>query len=105
MADQYEVAFRDLREQIAAYSPKTVRILESIQSEGGSQAAYYAAFVIVCIHARSKVDGYRSLNVLSEIEVKDFTFFEYVRGNPQALNLFSNALQTFKNEQLAASAS
>jgi len=105
MAGYYEVAFRDLREQIAVYSPKTARILESIQSEGGAQAAYYAAFVIVCIYARSKVDGYRSLSTLSEIEVKDFTFFQYVSGNTQALNLFSNALQTFKTEQLATSAS
>ena len=102
MADQYSTAFQELIAQINLYSPRAAEILGTIQSEGGARAAYYAAFVIVCIHARTEDTSYRGETVWSIDQLRNFTFFDYVTDNPQVLNLFNQALNLYNGDQQAS---
>ncbi len=102
MAEQYSTAFQELVTQISSYSPRSARILESILTEGGARAAYYAAFVIVCIHARSEDASYRGESTWNIDQLRNFTFFDYVTDNPQVLNLFNQALNLYNAEQQAS---
>ena len=103
MAEQYNSAFNELHDQIIIYSPKAARILDFILAEAGAQAAYYAAFVLVCIHAREEASTYKVTDDLNLGQVQNFTFFEYTKGDAKALSLFSEMLNTYKSEQQAGS--
>ncbi|HVU11623.1 MAG TPA: hypothetical protein VHD90_10105 [Phototrophicaceae bacterium] len=102
MAEQYSTAFQELLSQINTYSPRAAQILESILAEGGARAAYYAAFVIVCIHARTEDASYRGETTWSIDQLRNFTFFDYVMDNPQVLSLFNQALNLYNIDQQAS---
>jgi hypothetical protein len=103
MAEHYDSAFRELRDQIVDYSPKAARFLEFIHAEAGAQAGYYAAFVLICMHARQELSSYRMTGDLKLDEVQNFTFFEHNKDDQEALSLFSEMLNIYNSEQQAHS--
>ena len=95
---EYEVAFRELSGQIAAYSPETSKVLDAIFEQAGAQAAYYAAFVFVCLHAKA-VSAASKVRDFDTLDIQGFTFFEYIHGNEQLWGLFLDALNDFNRDQ------
>ncbi|MEO8394248.1 MAG: hypothetical protein ABI700_14755 [Chloroflexota bacterium] len=100
MRASYEMAFEDLYQQICAYSPRTAGQLDPISIAYGAQAAYYAAFIIVYLHAKVEILGYKAIQDLTPAQLEEFTFFEYVKMEPQAVGLFDDVLATFQKEQI-----
>ena len=97
VADDYEVPFRNLLDEIQAVSPETAQKLDSMLSEFGSKVAYYAAFVIACLEVRIQQADYYSVIHATVSELSDFTFFEYVNNQPYALTLFTDLLTTYQD--------
>jgi hypothetical protein len=98
MEHNYESPFRDLRVQIRDYSPGSIPSLDRIESECGSKIAYYAAFVLVCVHAKQKQAKSAISHAPSADDLKDFTFFTVAQDNPAALALFDELLVNFNHE-------
>jgi len=98
MADSYESQFQLLLEEIRPISPQTADKLLQIESVFGARAAFYAAFVIVCLEARGKQSNYHTILRLTTGELSNFTFFEYTQENPQAIEEFSQALACYQDD-------
>jgi hypothetical protein len=101
MAESYTLAFEHVRQEIFLYSPQAALQLHTIRDSCDDQAAYYAAFVLMCIHARVEKDGLRVLNHLGDHDIRGYTFFDYVKGNPYALIAFAEVFKTYQDEQKA----
>ncbi|MEO8392195.1 MAG: hypothetical protein ABI700_04305 [Chloroflexota bacterium] len=99
MRASYDMAFEDLYQQICEYSPQAALKLEPISIAYGAQAAYYAAFIIGYLHAKVEILGYKAIRDLTPAQLEEFTFFEYVKMEPQAVALFDDMLATFQKEQ------
>ena len=96
MADSYESQFQLLLEEVHAFSLQTAEKLVQLNSLLGSRAAFYATFVIVCLEARGKQSNYRTVSTLTTGDLNNFTFFEYTKGNPQAVAAFEEALACYQ---------
>jgi hypothetical protein len=96
MPENYESQFHLLLEDIHPVSPHAAEKLMQIEAALGARAAYYAAFVIVCLEARGKQTNYRLISSLTPDELSNFTFFEYTKESPQAISAFSEVLSSYK---------
>ena len=96
MADTYEAQFHSLLEDIRPVSPQAAEKLLQLQALLGSQAAFYAAFVIVCLEARGQQTNFRTVTHLQTDELTNFTYFEYTKGNPQAESGFAEVLASYQ---------
>jgi hypothetical protein len=99
MAGQYDPAFVELYRQISAYSPQSADLLQKMLTEYGAQTAYYASFILVVIQARIEQSGLTILKYLATDQLREFTFFEYAKDNPQALALFDEIYKIYQMEQ------
>ena len=96
MADSYESQFHQLLEEVREFSPQVVEKLIDIDALLGARAAFYAAFVIVCLEARGKQSNYRTVSTLTTGDLNNFTYFEFTKGNPQAVLEFDEALAAYQ---------
>lgn len=101
MSDYYDAAFAELRQQIHGYSPQAAARLVDICASSNAQAAYYAAFILVVLRSQMERNGYQRIKDLSVAQMREFTFFEYVKDNPEALTLFDEIFKTYQAEQLS----
>lgn len=98
MATGYDIPYRDLNEQIREFSPRSADLLNELQYQSGSQVAYYAAFILICLQAKTEESGYPIMLDLDPRNLEAFTFFEYCKDNPIALALFNEILDTYRND-------
>lgn len=98
MAESYAASFDQLCEQIKVYSPSAVHMLDHLKVQCGVQAAFYAAFVIVCVHEN---EGMMPTNPkkTDTSELQSFTFFEFVKADPTALAIFEDVLSCYRRER------
>ena len=96
MADSYEAQFQLLLEEIRPISPQAAEQLVQMNAELGARAAFYAAFVIVCLEARGKQSNYHSISNLTTGDLDNFTYFEYTKENPQAMASFTQVLTSYQ---------
>ena len=94
MSSGYEHPFHDLNDEIRQLSPQSAVTLETLKEQCGTQAAYYAAFILICLQAKaeqSNADA-RTLLEMTSADVQAFTFFEFCRDDALALRLFDEVL-------------
>jgi hypothetical protein len=96
MADSYESQFQLLHEEVNVFSPQAANKLLQIKAALSARAAFYAAFVIVCLEARGKQSNYRIVSSLTTGDLNNFTYFEFTKGDPQAVSEFSEALAYYQ---------
>lgn len=96
MTSSYDTDFRNLLDQIRLNNPKTADKLEQIVPPYGTRAAFYAAFVIICLEARMQERGMSAINTLTSQDLDNFTYFEYTKHHPQAYIYFDDVLNTYK---------
>jgi hypothetical protein len=98
MATGYDTPYRDLNEQISEFSPRSANLLNELQYHCGSQVAYYAAFILICLQAKAEESGYPIMRDLDQRNLEAFTFFEYCKDNPIALTLFNEILDCYRSD-------
>ena len=96
MADSYESQFQLLLEEIRPISAQAAEKLVQMDSLLGARAAFYAAFVIVCLEARGRQSNYRVVSNLTTGDLNNFTYFEYTKGKPEALAEFNEVLACYQ---------
>jgi hypothetical protein len=96
MADNYASQFQLLLEEIRPISPRAAEKLIQIDTVLGARAAFYAAFVIVCLEARGKQSNYRVISSLTTGDLNNFTYFEYTQGKPEAVTEFNEVLASYQ---------
>ncbi len=96
----YDTPFRDLNEQIREFSPHSAHLLNHMQAQCGARAAYYAAFILICLQAKSEESNYPVINDLDQRNLEAFTFFDYCREDPVALQLFNDVLDCYRADLL-----
>ena len=96
MNSQYDFAFEELRAEISQYSPSAVQMLDQLKDGCGAQTAYYAAYVIICVKAHQELPTPKPLDSITSSDLKDFTFFEVAKDNQAALELFDQALVSYR---------
>ncbi len=96
MADSYESQFQLLLEEIRPLSPRAAEKLMQIDSLLGARAAFYAAFVIVCLEARGRQSNYRVISTQTTGDLNNFTYFEYTKDDPQAVAEFREVLAYYQ---------
>ena len=99
MSSQYDFAFEELRAEISQYSPSAVQMLDQLKDGSGAQTAYYAAYVIICIKAQQDLPTPKSIDGMTSNDLKDFTFFEVAQDNQAALELFDQALVSYRTDR------
>ena len=97
-AENYLEPCENLLQEIMRYSPVTEALIEQIRVQYGSQLAFYAAFVIVCLEARVQQEGYRAVERIKLDDLRSYTFFEMIdtQENPLVLAMFNEALTYYK---------
>jgi hypothetical protein len=70
--------------------------LLQIEAVHGTRAAFYAAFVIVCLEARGQQSNFRMIMEMQLADLNNFTFFEYTKGDRQALTEFAEVLSCYQ---------
>ncbi len=98
MATAYDPQLQNLLEELRPISLQTVVKLEQIVADYGARAAFYAAFVIVCLEARVQERGYQAVSDVTTQDLSNFTYFEYTKQNPQAQACFTDMLETYKTD-------
>jgi len=96
MADSYESQLQLLLEEIRPVSLQAAEKLIQLDSLLGARAAFYAAFVIVCLEARGRQSNYRIVSTLTTGELNNFTYFEYTQGKPEAISAFNEVLTCYQ---------
>ena len=99
MSANYETQYRSLLQEIQRYSPQASVWLEQIYKAYGIQAGCYASVAIVWLHARVKSFGARAFVELSDTEVQNFTYFQEMQAQPEAVELFKEMLKAYLGEQ------
>ncbi len=94
--------FEDLLQRFRQHSPITAKKLEQIYEHFGVTAGGYGAAAIIWLEARMEMFGYRVLVELSEQEIQEFTFFQYMRNKEGALGQFVDMLECYRIEQRPA---
>ena len=81
------------------YSPKAAVFLEELHQACDAQAAFYCAFVIVCLHAERDVTGHDWVDEVKSSDLQSYTFFTYAKDKPHCLALFDAVLTTYQADQ------
>lgn len=98
MTSGYERPFHDLNNEIRQFSPLSAVTLETLKAQCGTQAAYYAAFILICLQAKAEQSDAESLLQMHSEDLQAFTFFEYCRDDSLALDLFDEVLAHYQND-------
>lgn len=98
MSNSYEHPFHDLNDEIRQFSPQSALTLETLKTQCGTQAAYYAAFILICLQAKAEQSPSENLLVVNSEDLQAFTFFEFCRHDPLALSLFDEVLAHYQND-------
>lgn len=98
---EYDSSFQTLNQQIQQFSPRAALMLDQMCQAFGTQLAFYAAFVITCLHAQQDVAGSQRLEDITPADLRSFTFFECAKENPTALDQFSHLLDCYRSDQSA----
>jgi len=98
MKKPYERTYRKLVSLIGQSHPRTAIKLLGIEEQFGPQAAHQAASLIVCLEARVEVAGLQAAGYLSGDDIKNFTYFEYVKDSLRALELLVELLECHVEE-------
>jgi hypothetical protein len=94
----FERPFRGLLSSIAQYHPQTARLLESVQAEFGTLAAFQASEVIVRLQARVDTWGIEAASVLTEDDLETLPYFETMHDNLPALERLVDVLECYASE-------
>jgi hypothetical protein len=96
MADSYQSQLQLLLEEIRPVSLQAAEKLIQMDSTLGARAAFYAAFVIVCLEARGKQSNYRIVSTLTTGDLSNFTYFEFTKGKPEGIEAFNEVLACYQ---------
>ncbi len=92
MTSGYEHPFHDLNDEIRQFSPQSAVTLEILRTQCGTQAAYYAAFILICLQAKAEQASAESQLETRSEDLQAFTFFEFCRDDSLALDLHADQL-------------
>ncbi len=92
----------NLAAQIRVRSPHSPPLLQAMREECGRQAAYYAAFVLICLQATTESGFNKALGEYTSADFQDFAFFEVAKGNVRALEMFEELLLTYQHDRITA---
>nr|AUN37609.1 hypothetical protein [uncultured bacterium] len=67
-----------------------------MDAELGARAAFYAAFVIVCLEARGHQSSFGVITNLTTGDLNNFTYFEYTKENPRGMASFDEVLVSYQ---------
>lgn len=98
MTSSYERPFHDLNDEIREFSLESAVTLEILKAQCGTQAAYYAAFILICLQAKAEQSDAASLLQMSSEDLQAFTFFEFCRNDGLALELFEEVLAHYQED-------
>jgi len=93
-----ERPFRGLLSRIAQYHPQTARLLEAVQEEFGSRAAFHASEVILRLQTRVDRQGFEAASVLTEDDLETLPYFEIMQDNLDALERLVDVLECYASE-------
>jgi hypothetical protein len=96
--ETYERPFRGLLSSIEPIYPQTASLLESLEVQFGSLAAFRATEVVRCLQARVETWGIEAAGVLTEDDVATFPYFEIMQDSLPALELLIDVLECYAEE-------
>lgn len=76
--------------------------LEQIYTTYGYTAGCYGATALIWLDARVELLGYHILTELSDKDIREFSYYEYMGQNEAALGQFIEMLDCYRSEQRPA---
>lgn len=73
-----------------------------MRAECGQQAAYYAAFILICLQATTEYSYNKPLGEFTSADFGDFAFFEIAKEDERALALFEDVLRVYQSDRVTA---
>ena len=98
MNEMSERPFRGLLSRIAQYHPQTACLLEALQEEFGTRAAFHASEVIFRLQTRVDSQGFEAASVLTEDDMETLPYFEIMQDNLAALERLVDVLECYAAE-------
>ena len=90
--------YADLVQRVRQLSPITAVKLEQIYENHGITAGDYAAAAVIWLQARIDLYGSRILMDVNDQTVREFTYFQYMSKNVEALDRFTEMLKCYRME-------
>jgi hypothetical protein len=103
--DALRSSFEDLLERVRQRSPITAVKLEQIYRNYGMTAGGYGATALIWFQARVDLFGYGILMELTDRDIREFPYFQYMGKSREALDHFINMLDCYRIEQRPTSLS
>jgi len=101
-SDERRDPFEDLLQRVRQHSPITAIKLEQIYEYYGSKAGCFAATALIWLEARIDQFGHHTLSDLTDQEIQEFTYFQYMGKKQDALDQFIEMLDCYRIEQRQA---
>ncbi len=95
MATDYTENLELILEELRTSTPATVAKLEALCAIYDSTAAFYAAFIVLCLQFDVDRYGIHDLDTLMYEQVKGYTYFEYMKDRPDAWERLAEVLRYF----------
>ncbi|MEP7290235.1 MAG: PAS domain S-box protein [Chloroflexota bacterium] len=100
MFDLTDDPFENLLAHIRPYSLNAPHLLRRMRQECGHSAAYYAAFILICLQASSEKSANKPISEFTARDFQDFAFFETAKNDAHALALFDEMLRAYQSDRV-----